>query len=220
MHSQARGQVACSLPYLQISLIKLLTTLGIFPTFCYCRWLWGQLSTTTKQRTFPPAPNNIFLNFFSVDNELSARTLMHEFVLFPSTIVSGFEEPVSQENWHLYDLAWEVTECHYLHFLHVDTVAKVYPGKSGGNMGGVKWQASLGKKICHTTIERYYLVFLMAQTVKNLPTMPAIPGSGRSPGGGNGNHFSILAWRIPWTEKGAWWATVHGVTKSWKQLND
>ena len=60
-------------------------------------------------------------------------------------------------------------------------------------MGGVKWQASLGKKICHTTIERYYLVFLMAQTVKNLPTMQAIPGSGRSPGGGNGNHFSILA---------------------------
>ena len=27
-----------------------------------------------------------------------------------------------------------------------------------------------------------------------------IPGSGRSPGEGNGNHSSILAWRIPWTE--------------------
>ena len=26
-------------------------------------------------------------------------------------------------------------------------------------------------------------------------------------------HSSILAWRIPWTE--AWWAIVHGVTKSW-----
>ena len=26
-------------------------------------------------------------------------------------------------------------------------------------------------------------------------------------------HSSILAWEIPWTE-GAWWATVHGVTKS------
>ena len=25
-----------------------------------------------------------------------------------------------------------------------------------------------------------------------------IPGSGRSPGEGNGNHSSILAWRIPW----------------------
>ena len=28
-----------------------------------------------------------------------------------------------------------------------------------------------------------------------------IPGSGRSPGDGNGDHSSILAWRNPWTEK-------------------
>ena len=27
-------------------------------------------------------------------------------------------------------------------------------------------------------------------------------------------HSSILAWRIP-MDTGAWWATVHGVTKSW-----
>ena len=29
----------------------------------------------------------------------------------------------------------------------------------------------------------------------------SIPGLGRSPGGGNGNQSSILAWRIPWTEE-------------------
>ena len=29
----------------------------------------------------------------------------------------------------------------------------------------------------------------------------SIPESGRSPGEGNGNHPSILAWRIPWTEE-------------------
>ena len=28
-----------------------------------------------------------------------------------------------------------------------------------------------------------------------------IPGLGRSPGVGSGNQSSILAWRIPWTEK-------------------
>ena len=28
-----------------------------------------------------------------------------------------------------------------------------------------------------------------------------IPGSGRSAGEGNGNHSSILAWKIPWTEE-------------------
>ena len=29
----------------------------------------------------------------------------------------------------------------------------------------------------------------------------SIPGSGRLPGEGNGNHYSLLAWRIPWTEE-------------------
>ena len=45
----------------------------------------------------------------------------------------------------------------------------------------------------------------MAQTVKNQPAkwgdVGSIPGSGRSPGEGNGDHFSILAWETPWTEE-------------------
>ena len=32
-------------------------------------------------------------------------------------------------------------------------------------------------------------------------------------------HSSIPAWRIP-MDKGAWQATLHGVTKSWTRLND
>ena len=32
-------------------------------------------------------------------------------------------------------------------------------------------------------------------------------------------HSSILAWRIP-MDRGAWWATVHGVAKSRTQLSD
>ena len=32
-------------------------------------------------------------------------------------------------------------------------------------------------------------------------------------------HSSILAWRIP-TDRGAWWATVHGVAKSQTRLSD
>ena len=41
-----------------------------------------------------------------------------------------------------------------------------------------------------------------------------IPRSGRSPGGGNGNplQYSCLENSM---DRGAWWATVHGVTKSW-----
>jgi len=32
-------------------------------------------------------------------------------------------------------------------------------------------------------------------------------------------HSSILAWRIP-RDREAWWATVHGVAKSWTRLSD
>ena len=36
---------------------------------------------------------------------------------------------------------------------------------------------------------------------------------------GMATHSSILAWGIP-TDRGAWWATVHGVAKSWAILSD
>ena len=32
-------------------------------------------------------------------------------------------------------------------------------------------------------------------------------------------HSSILAWENP-MDGGAWWATAHGVAKSWKRLSD
>ena len=35
---------------------------------------------------------------------------------------------------------------------------------------------------------------------------------------GVATHSSILAWRIP-TDRGAWWAAVHGVAKSWTRLS-
>ena len=43
--------------------------------------------------------------------------------------------------------------------------------------------------------------------------MGSIPGSGRSAGVGNGNllQYSCLESSM---DRGAWWATVHGVTKS------
>ena len=40
-----------------------------------------------------------------------------------------------------------------------------------------------------------------------------IPGSGRSPGGGNGNPLQDSCLENP-TDRGAWRATVHGVTES------
>ena len=46
-----------------------------------------------------------------------------------------------------------------------------------------------------------------------------IPGSGRSPGEGNGKPLQYSCLESP-MDKGAWWATVHGVTKSWTRLSD
>ena len=40
------------------------------------------------------------------------------------------------------------------------------------------------------------------------------PGSGRSPGEGNGNPLQYSCWAKP-MDRGAWQATVHGVAKSW-----
>ena len=47
----------------------------------------------------------------------------------------------------------------------------------------------------------------------------SIPRSGRSPGGGNGNplHYSCLGNLM---DRGAWWTTVHGVTKSQTRLSN
>ena len=39
------------------------------------------------------------------------------------------------------------------------------------------------------------------QSACNVRDLSWIPGSGRLPGEGNGNHSSILAWKTPWTEK-------------------
>ena len=45
------------------------------------------------------------------------------------------------------------------------------------------------------------------------------PGLGRSPGGGNGNLLQYSCLENP-TDRGAWWATVYGVTESQIRLND
>ena len=46
-----------------------------------------------------------------------------------------------------------------------------------------------------------------------------IPGSGKSPGEGHGNPLQHSCHRNS-MDRGAWWATVHGVAKSQTQLSD
>ena len=53
----------------------------------------------------------------------------------------------------------------------------------------------------------------------NARDLGSIPGSGRSPGEGNGNPLQYSCLENP-MEGGAWWATVHGVAKSWTRLSN
>ena len=66
----------------------------------------------------------------------------------------------------------------------------------------------------------------MAPVVKNPPANAgdvrdtgSIPGLGRYPGGGHGNPLQYSCLENP-MDRGAWWATVHGVTKSLTQLKN
>ena len=57
------------------------------------------------------------------------------------------------------------------------------------------------------------------ESAHNAGDAGSIPGSGRSPRGGYGNplQYSYLGNIM---DREAWWATVHGVAKSWTQLSD
>ena len=66
----------------------------------------------------------------------------------------------------------------------------------------------------------------LGSVVKNPPASEGdagdpglIPGSRRSPGVGNGNSLQYSCLKIP-MDRGAWWAAVHGVTKSQARLGD
>ena len=57
--------------------------------------------------------------------------------------------------------------------------------------------------------------------VKNLPANTGVAGDvgstpelGRCPEGGNGNPLQHFCWENS-MDRGAWWATIHGVRKNW-----
>ena len=77
---------------------------------------------------------------------------------------------------------------------------------------GSKVQISFKKK-------KILLLFYGKESAFNAGVLGLIPGSGRSPGEGNGNplQYSCLENSM---DRGAWWAPVHGVSKSWTRLSD
>ena len=85
--------------------------------------------------------------------------------------------------------------------------------------------------VCHHTNEFISIHLIISKgfpggsVVKNLPAntgatgdLGGIPGSGGSPEGKNGNPLQYSCWDNP-MDRETWWATVHGVRKSWTWLS-
>ena len=77
----------------------------------------------------------------------------------------------------------------------------------------------------HYLCVRCVLTSLVAQTVKSVCLQCGRPGF--NPWVGKiplekemATHSSTLAWKIPWTDAGAWWAIVHVVSKSRTRLSN
>ena len=72
----------------------------------------------------------------------------------------------------------------------------------------------------------YIMGFPGGTGVKNLSAnagdsrnLGLIPGLGISPGEGNGNPLQYTCLKNP-MDRGAWWAAVHDLTKTWTRLSD
>ena len=104
-------------------------------------------------------------------------------------------------------------------------VYKGFPGSSAGkestcNAGAPSSICGLGRsprKGIGYPLQHSWASWV-AQLVKNLPSMQETwvraLGWENPLEEGMATHSSILAWRIP-MDRGAWWATVHEVAKSW-----
>ena len=78
--------------------------------------------------------------------------------------------------------------------------------------------ASRHPELLHFLVFYYSFGAEVKASACNVGDLASIPGPGRSPGEGNGNPLQYSCLENP--DRGAWWATVHGVAKSRTQLSD
>ena len=87
----------------------------------------------------------------------------------------------------------------------------------------LKASRPLNWNLAISTYSRVRLGFLggtdSKESVCNMGDQGSIPGSGRSPGEGNGNPLWYSCLKNP-MDRGAWQATVHGVAKRWTGLSN
>ena len=94
---------------------------------------------------------------------------------------------------------------------------------SGHGTGKGQFSFQSRRKTMPKNVQPTCTIDLIAQTVKassyNAGDPGSIPGSGRSPGERNGNPLQYFCLENP-MDGAAWWAAVHGVTKSRTWLSD
>ena len=94
---------------------------------------------------------------------------------------------------------------------------------SGGRTRKSRWIPMAESSNLQNQLLLQWLSFPGGSEVKasapNAGDLGSIPGLGRSPGEGNGNPLQYSCLENP-MDGGAWWATVHGVTKSHTRLSD
>ena len=79
-------------------------------------------------------------------------------------------------------------------------------------------ERTLNKVWSERETQRLKSVLVVMQVTEDSRDVGSVLGSGRSPGEGNGSPLQYSCLGNP-VDRGAWWATVHGVTKSWTQLS-
>ena len=68
-----------------------------------------------------------------------------------------------------------------------------------------------------STFYFFFLSFFFCLIALNMTSIMVLNTVGKLPGGGRGNPLQYSCLENP-MDRGAWWATVHGVTKTWTQL--
>ena len=86
----------------------------------------------------------------------------------------------------------------------------------------MQFKSNMNECTCKIETNRFR-GFTGGSLMKNLPVnvgdVGSIPGSGGSPGGGDGNLLQDSCLENP-MDRGAWQAIVYGVTKSWTRLSN
>ena len=103
--------------------------------------------------------------------------------------------------------------------------ATVVSGKGVGRLScechriGVAWCWIPALPLGHYVTQEHLVVQYPLVNVGDARDAGSIAGSGRSPGGGNGNPLQYSCRKNP-MDRGAWRATAHGAWKSWTRLSN